>query len=448
MARPHAAALLGGVVVVVLLCFPMLPVHPSTTPPSEHAEDTTAVVDRATARGPHPPSPIQLPGPLAEWRPDDYTGPLWVQPPSSTFSIVHPDTPLPRPGMNLTIAMHAYADWIMCTRWGLREYGTQAGVEVLIASWPQPRREPGRYYIWIDLEEPNLVASRIAPHNHLGDGLQLMKKYEAQWDHVLTLCPYTAAWVNRHMQQHRRTAIYYPFTTALVPPFIPFDKRELDVVLVGWYQISPFVFRILKGLAQYKARWVRHHTTVPPSVLRNVTLPHEALRADLPRKLRIISRARIAVVYNAMFDYPFLARHRSPEATHAAIKARPILLSNYAFAYNLRHNLSRTPFPMSPQVKSRMVEAAGCGALMLVFNDGYNVIERYYEPGVDFVYWTDLEDFHRKVRMVLADPATYEAMAQRARRKTLTRYTNDRFLADFLDPFVQAAKGPLPPSRT
>ncbi len=23
----------------------------------------------------------------------------------------------------------------------------------------------------------------------------------------------------------------------------------------------------------------------------------------------------------------------------------------------------------------------------------YNVIERYYEPDVDFVYWTDLEDF-------------------------------------------------------
>lgn len=40
------------------------------------------------------------------------------------------------------------------------------------------------------------------------------------------------------------------------------------------------------------------------------------------------------------------------------------------------------------QVKSRMVEAAGCGAVMLVFNDGYNVIEQYYEPGVDFVYWT------------------------------------------------------------
>eukprot|EP00667_Euglena_gracilis_P012646 EG_transcript_12994 len=438
MARPLSAVLLAAAVALTLLSLPWLPLpRPASPPPTDHAEEPgRAAADGAPAtRSPASPAAAATlqdgrPPPLARWHPDGYAGPPWVQPPASTFAVAHPDTPLPRPGMNITVAMHAYADWIMCTKWGLQEYGAREGIEVLIASWPRPKREPGRFYIWIDLEEPNLVGSRIAPHPTVDEGRRLMKQYEAQWDHVLTLCPFTAAWVNHHLGQHRRTAVYYPFTRGLAPPFVPFAERELDVVLVGWYQISPFVFEVIKGLARYKARWVRHHTTVPPAVLRAAPLPHEALKADLPRKLRIISRARIAVVYNAMLDYPFLARFRSPAATHAAIQ------SNYAFAYNLRYNLSQVPYPMSPQVKSRMVEAAGCGAVMLVFNDGYNVIEQYYEPGVDFVYWTDLADFHRQVRRVLADPPTYEAMARRARAKTLERYTAARFAADFLAPFV------------
>lgn len=59
----------------------------------------------------------------------------------------------------------------------------------------------------------------------------------------------------------------------------------------------------------------------------------------------------------------------------------------------------------------------------------------------------DLADFHRQVRRVLADPPTYEAMARRARAKTLERYTAARFAADFLAPFVRAARG-QPPAPT
>ena len=93
------------------------------------------------------------------------------------------------------------------------------------------------------------------------------------------------------------------------------------------------------------------------------------------------------------------------------------------------------------QFKSRMIEAAACGAVMLVFNDGYNVIEQYFEPGVDFVYWTDLDDFHVKVRTVLADPATYEAMARRARDKALRQYNTDTFVQDYIVPFLKARDG-------
>ena len=113
--------------------------------------------------------------------------------------------------------------------------------------------------------------------------------------------------------------------------------------------------------AKYKSRWVRHHTTVGMAAMKqaqdSAELPHPAIGADLTRKLRIISSARIAVVYNAMFDYPFLHLYRSPIATMAAIRARPLLLSNYAFAYNSQYNASqynasRFPYPLSPQVRA------------------------------------------------------------------------------------------------
>ena len=41
-----------------------------------------------------------------------------------------------------------------------------------------------------------------------------------------------------------------------------------------------------------------------------------------------------------------------------------------------------------------LAQAAMCGALMMVFNDGSNIIEKYYEPDTEFIYWynhTDLK---------------------------------------------------------
>ena len=36
-----------------------------------------------------------------------------------------------------------------------------------------------------------------------------------------------------------------------------------------------------------------------------------------------------------------------------------------------------------------------CGALMMVFNDQENIIERYYEPGTEFIYWYNTSDLQQ-----------------------------------------------------
>lgn len=83
-----------------------------------------------------------------------------------------------------------------------------------------------------------------------------------------------------------------------------------------------------------------------------------------------------------------------------------------------------------------------CGSLMLVFDDGENVIEHYYEPGTEFLYWHNSTEFAAIVTDVVANPAKYEPIAWRAYAKTQQLYTTDGWVRLLVDPFVQASRRP------
>jgi hypothetical protein len=59
------------------------------------------------------------------------------------------------------------------------------------------------------------------------------------------------------------------------------------------------------------------------------------------------------------------------------------------------HNLTSSN---SPQLKSRPFEAAFCKSLMLVKRDSWNLIEQWFTPDVDFLYFTDAEQLAVLIR--------------------------------------------------
>jgi spore maturation protein CgeB len=82
---------------------------------------------------------------------------------------------------------------------------------------------------------------------------------------------------------------------------------------------------------------------------------------------------------------------------------------------------------VKPQFKTRIHEAAISRTLNLVRKDEWNVIEDFYEPGKEFVYFENERDLDNKINDVLNNWGDYEEIVSNAYDKSLL-YTTERFV--------------------
>ena len=83
-----------------------------------------------------------------------------------------------------------------------------------------------------------------------------------------------------------------------------------------------------------------------------------------------------------------------------------------------------------PQLKSRLFEAAFCRSLILCRRDPFNVIERYFEPDTEFVYYDD-GGLKGKVSEILGDFEKYQSIAEKAHNRAMANYTTHAFAERF-----------------
>jgi spore maturation protein CgeB len=83
-----------------------------------------------------------------------------------------------------------------------------------------------------------------------------------------------------------------------------------------------------------------------------------------------------------------------------------------------------------PQLKSRVFEAAFSRSLILCKRDQFNVIEKYFEPNKEFIYYeNDLED---KIKEVLSNYQDYEQIIENAFQRAEKNYTTKAFVNNYL----------------
>jgi hypothetical protein len=70
-----------------------------------------------------------------------------------------------------------------------------------------------------------------------------------------------------------------------------------------------------------------------------------------------------------------------------------------------------------PQMKTRMVEAALTKTLMLIYKDEWNVIENWFEPNIDFIYWETFEDLEKKIFDISKNYEDYWYIIENANKK-------------------------------
>ena len=162
--------------------------------------------------------------------------------------------------------------------------------------------------------------------------------------------------------------------------------------------------------------------------------------ASYEEKMKLMAQSKITIVHNLHFMDSF----------HVAnLQTIPDYSNNQAFAQVPRVN-SNIPLSIRriittalrlfrkftktyekteilvPHIKSRTFEAAFSRSLMLVQKDPFNVIEKFFEPNTEFVYYEPGE-LKQKLAEVLKNYQDYKPIIDRAYQRAIENYTSDAF---------------------
>jgi len=238
--------------------------------------------------------------------------------------------------------------------------------------------------------------------------------YDADFHKILTLCPFTAEYFNVRQAVERRLPIFFPFNAEFIPPK---SEKRYDIIYTGHLHPKP-IMRDMKTISRFNYRLVSNsgHQLVTD---RGV---------GYAEKLDLISQSKITLTHNLLY----------PTVRHVLnVWGYPDWISNKAFsdiprgAMGLVKRLLSGPEIEVPQLKSRVFEAAFCRSLILCKKDGFNVIEKYFTPNEEFVYYEEGK-LVETVNEVLANYDAYLPVIDKAYNRAVAQYTTTAFFERYL----------------
>ena len=238
--------------------------------------------------------------------------------------------------------------------------------------------------------------------------------YDADFHKVLTLCPFTAEYLNKRQGVERRVPIFFPFNEELTPPK---SEKRYDIIYTGHLHPKP-IMRDMKRISRFNYRLVsnsKHELVTDHGV-------------GYEEKLRLISQSKITLTHNLL--YPTL-RHVLNVWKYPEWKANRAFPDIPRGLMGLAKRLLTGPEIEVPQLKSRIFEAAFCRSLILCKKDNFNVIERYFTPGEEFVYYEEGR-LVETVNKILANYDAYLPVIDRAYKRAAEQYTSAAFFRKHL----------------
>lgn len=294
-------------------------------------------------------------------------------------------------------------------------FAQQAGDFVLCEGWFDYKlleKMRGEKIVYLEFEEPNRFLSADALFNHI--------EYEEYFHKIFTICPYTAAWLNRKYGNDKRTPVFFPFNERYTPA--P-TAKEFDVIYTGHITLPP-ILKLVRELSEFNYRCVSHNEH-PLVTNRDVSYTG---------KLDLIAKSKVTVVHNLL--YPNLKHVRALQANtddFAGNKAYELAPKHFTFlspivdrvAPALNYDI------VMPQLKSRLFEAAFCRSLILCLRDHWNIVEQFFEPDVEFVYY-EKGRLTETLRKILNNYEDYKGVIERAFERATKSYTTEAFFHRYL----------------
>lgn len=234
--------------------------------------------------------------------------------------------------------------------------------------------------IVLTLEEPNFC---------MGEHI----KIDGHADKILTLCPYTAKLFSN------REAVFFPFNEEFIPPF---QEKKKDIIYTGSIPSSIGWPSFLEIIKKYNYCDIHYNR----GTNRN---------CSYKEKINLYAESKIALVHclcsvQSRFIKDYRLFPKAPE--------------NEAF--------SRLEQGLMPQIKSRVFEAAFCKSLILCWKDPWRIIEKFFEPEKEFLYFENASDLDLKIKDILSNYSDYLPIIESAYIRAINNYTTQHFVKKFI----------------
>lgn len=225
------------------------------------------------------------------------------------------------------------------------------------------------------------------------------------FDEVFTICPYTANILNTQENKTfstKYTPICFPFRQKYFDKYksITINDKVKDVIYYGNLHHNLYD-ELIKTISKYNYAFASplHHNPNKPITQEMIKM---VTHINLPSiyKWDLLSKSKISVGFNLLF----LSRHHIHN-----LKTVPNIESF--------ENIQKTFDSLTmPQMKTRMVEAAACKTLMLIYKDDWNVIEKWFKPNEHFLYWSSFEQLKNLINDISFNYEKYWPIVEAANK--------------------------------
>jgi hypothetical protein len=274
------------------------------------------------------------------------------------------------------------------------------------------KTNPNKFNVYFDAEEPNWhlfqgfgFISKFVRFFKLKP-IHYPRKFEKNFDKILTICPYTCNFINNSsLNKKKRQFVFFPFNKILTPKN---NKKIYDLIYTGSIIKNLNVLSIFNSISKSKVFRYKLVSNTKHKIVTDFNISYK-------NKLNLISQSKVSLIHNYIDLNDDQVEH----------------IKKYKF-YHKNQAFSHLDKRIIPQQKSRMFEAAFCKSLMLVKRDPWNVIENFFVPNKDFLYFNNKSDFIEILSNIKKNYHKYNYIVNNAFKKATKNYTCENFYNNFL----------------
>jgi hypothetical protein len=233
---------------------------------------------------------------------------------------------------------------------------------------------------------------------------------------IYTICPYSAKWSNELYSDgdDKFKPILFPIDEVNLISDIELSEKVWDSIFYGSVCgkdhreaieiISKFKYNFFTLGQEY---WYPNDNKSAQSLVPKIT----DVNVHTFDKWKIMASTKVIPIYNQLYIHDYHIRN----------------IRSYD-EWNKNEAWSHIDDKIAPQLKPRVTEAAFFKVLMLVKRDPWNVIEQWFDPDKDFIYFDTNEELEELIHETTTNLDRYWHIVENAYNKACGKYTTKHIL--------------------